>query len=63
MTRIMSRPLAKRTGIFNPDEYLFWVDLDARPASPRFVRVLHDLRRKTKHYDILGAYRTRTVHA
>jgi len=63
MTRIMSRPLAKRTGIFNPDEYLFWVDLDADPGSPRFKKMLAELGRKTKHYDILGLYRTRVVHA
>jgi chorismate mutase/prephenate dehydratase len=63
MTRIMSRPLAKRTGIFNPDEYLFWVELDAQPASDRFQKVLRDLKQKTKHFDVLGAYRTRVVHA
>ncbi len=63
MTRIMSRPLAKRTGIFNPDEYLFWVDLEADPASARFSRMLTGLGRRTKHFDILGLYRTRVVHA
>jgi chorismate mutase/prephenate dehydratase len=63
MTRIMSRPLAKRTGIFNPDEYLFWVDLEADPGSARFGRMLADLGRRTKHFDILGLYRTRVVHA
>lgn len=63
MTRIMSRPLAKRTGIFNPDEYLFWVDLDADPVSTQFQKMLAELGRKTKHYDILGLYRTRVVHA
>jgi prephenate dehydratase len=63
MTRIMSRPLAKRTGIFNPDEYLFWVDLDADPRSPRFRKMLSQLGRRTKHYDILGFYRTRVVQA
>jgi chorismate mutase/prephenate dehydratase len=63
MTRIMSRPLAKRTGIFNPDEYLFWIDVDARPASDRFQKVLHELKRQTRHFDVLGAYRTRIVQA
>jgi chorismate mutase / prephenate dehydratase len=61
MTRIMSRPLAKRTGIFNPDEYLFWVDLECDPRNPRFRKMLGELGRKTKHYDILGLYRTRVV--
>jgi prephenate dehydratase len=63
MTRIMSRPLAKRTGIFNPDEYLFWVDLESNPRDPRFAGMLAELGRKTKHYDILGIYRTRVVRA
>lgn len=63
MTRIMSRPLAKRTGIFNPDEYLFWVDLDADPGSARFRKMLAELGRKTKHFDILGIYRTRVAQA
>jgi len=63
MTRIMSRPLAKRTGIFNPDEYLFWVDLESNPKDPRFRKMLTELGRRTKHYDILGLYRTRIVHA
>jgi chorismate mutase/prephenate dehydratase len=63
MTRIMSRPLAKRTGIFNPDEYLFWVDLESNPRDPRFAKMLAELGRKTKHYDILGMYRTRVVRA
>ena len=61
MTRIISRPLAKRTGIFNTDEYLFWVDLESDPSHPRFAKMLAGLGRKTKHYDILGIYRTRVV--
>ncbi len=63
MTRIMSRPLAKRTGIVNPDEYLFWVDLESSPRDPRFRKMLIQLGRKTEHYDILGLYRTRVVRA
>lgn len=56
LTRILSRPLAQRTGKFEPDAYLFWVDVDIRVGKNIFPRALHELKRHTTFLDVLGEY-------
>ena len=56
LTRILSRPLAQRTGRFEPDAYLFWVDVDTRPAGSRFDEALRELARATTFVDVVGEY-------
>ncbi len=56
LTRILSRPLAHRTGKFEPDAYLFWVDVDIRVGHDIFRRALRELKATTTFLDILGEY-------
>jgi chorismate mutase/prephenate dehydratase len=60
LTRIISRPLSSRTGKFNPDTYLFWVDVDMRIGENIFNSAVRELRLNTTFLDILGSYFIRT---
>jgi len=53
MSRLESRPWTERGSLW---EYLFWVDLDAHPASPAFAEALTELRGETEMVRILGTY-------
>lgn len=55
MSRLESRPWTERGSRW---EYLFWVDLDADPASPAFAHALTELRAETEVVRILGTYPT-----
>jgi chorismate mutase/prephenate dehydratase len=59
LTRIISRPLIYRTGKFEPNTYLFWVDIDIGKSRPSLECALNQLRRATTFMDILGMYSIR----
>jgi prephenate dehydratase len=53
LSRLESRPWTARGSRW---EYVFWVDLDADPASPACAAALADLDRETEMVRILGTY-------
>ena len=53
LSRLESRPWTARGSRW---EYLFWVDLDADPASPACAEALAELRTETEVVRILGTY-------
>ncbi|MHB8892156.1 MAG: prephenate dehydratase [Candidatus Limnocylindrales bacterium] len=53
LSRLESRPWTERGSRW---EYLFWVDLDADPASPACAHALAELRGETEVVRILGTY-------
>lgn len=53
LSRLESRPWTERGSRW---EYLFWVDLDADPASPACADALAELRGETEVVRILGTY-------
>jgi prephenate dehydratase len=53
LSRLESRPWTDRGSRW---EYLFWVDLDADPASPACAAALDELRGETEVVRILGTY-------
>ncbi len=61
LTRIISRPLAKRQKGFRPNEYVFWADLEGNPRDPNVINVLRKAKSVTTFLEVLGAYRTRQL--
>ena len=59
LTRILSRPLAHRTGKFEPHTYLFWVDVELGPRQAIFKRALDHLKDVTTFLDVVGVYSIR----
>jgi prephenate dehydratase len=53
MSRLESRPWTGRAARW---EYLFWVDLDADPASPACAEALEALAAETELVRILGTF-------
>ena len=53
LSRLESRPWTERGSRW---EYLFWVDLDADPATPSCAEALAELRTETEVVRILGTY-------
>jgi chorismate mutase/prephenate dehydratase len=61
LTRLTSRPLSKRSGVFHPNEYAFWIDLEGTPDSPRVEIALRAARQAAAFLDVIGTYRLRTL--
>ncbi|MDD2707449.1 MAG: prephenate dehydratase domain-containing protein [Verrucomicrobiae bacterium] len=59
LTRILSRPQMYRTGKFEPNTYVFWVDIDIGKSKQAFACALEQLRVATTFMDILGLYTVR----
>jgi chorismate mutase / prephenate dehydratase len=57
LTRIISRPLSQRTGKFEPDAFLFWVDVDHQKLNPKERKdALKEMKHATTFFDVLGDY-------
>lgn len=56
LTRIISRPLAYRTGKFDPDAYLFWIDVDIGENRKSLDAAMKELKNATTFLDVLGHY-------
>lgn len=61
LTRLTSRPLCKRSGMFHPNEYAFWIDLEGIPKSPRVEIALRAAGQAAAFLDVIGIYRLRTL--
>jgi chorismate mutase / prephenate dehydratase len=56
LTSILSRPLAFRTGKFQPHAHLFFVDVEVSGRSPALKIALKELKKSTTFLDVIGEY-------